>query len=124
MKTRSPATATGTRRPHNDIEAGVRPGFVHTVVPQCGPKKMHAPGGQNKPPKVAIFRLVLSALFGRGRLIRPDRLGGLNDQTQFRTLVRLGDGIARDGRGEPALRTDGETIDVDESRRVLYAPLQ
>src|SRR5712671_4131182 len=57
-------------------------------------------------------------------ILSPHLLRHLDDHPQLRPLLVLGEYIAVLGRGEAALRRQGELIDVNEFRGLLNAALE
>src|SRR5919197_6697102 len=57
----------------------------------------------------------------RRATLRPDRACGLDDQAELGALVRLAQWIAGNRAGEPALRADGEPVEIDIARGFLGA---
>src|SRR4051795_1697749 len=60
----------------------------------------------------------------RPRSVAPDLRRRLDDQAQLRPLLLLGDRVALDRRGEPALRREAELVEIDVLRRLLDAALE
>src|SRR5262249_39244308 len=59
-----------------------------------------------------------------GHSLLPHGFGNLNYAPELCVLIRFGEWIACGGAGKAALRTDGETVDIDVPGCFVDAPLE